>query len=198
MGTTKNAILKTILSVAAVFLSVMPLGHAQTWPFDPPTEISKVVVPVYEKLNPEPVAVFRAERFIGDYQTRGFFRIGALPLTVAEDLTIELKDAFRVSTALNVLGARFAPDGTSGRGIEGRNFSLAFSGQKQGTLRARSVRLERPAEWTMEDGVVNMPNSAPVYFQRGTLTVQGQQTGMLTCQTTNGVFQVHVLALNAN
>ncbi len=143
------------------------------------------------------MAVLRAERFFGDYQTRGFFRIGALPLTVAEDLSIELKDALRLPVALNAIGLRFAPEGGGGRGIEGRNFSLAFSGEERGSLRARLIRLDSAAEWMMEDGVLNVPNITPVHFQRGTLTMQGPEAGMIKCQTTNGIFQVHVIALSA-
>jgi hypothetical protein len=36
-----------------------------------------------------------------------------------------------------------------------------------------------------------------VHFQRGTLSMQGLEAGMFKCQTTNGVFQVHVIALSA-
>jgi hypothetical protein len=184
--------------LAGIALALAPLCQGQTWPFETPTDMKKVEAPIYEKFNPVPVAVLCAERIFGDYQTRGVFRIGALPLSVAEDLSIELKDALRLPAALNALGVRFAPEGGGGRGIEGRNFRLAFSGEKQGSLRARTVRLDRAAEWTMEDGLLNVPNSAPVRFQRGTVTLQGPEAGTIKCQTTNGVFQVHVIALKTD
>lgn len=198
MRPARNVVFGTCPLVAGVVLGVVVLCQAQKWPFEPPTDITKVEVPVYEKLYPLPVAVLRAEKFFGDYQTRAFFRIGALPLSVGEDLSIELKDAFRLPAALNALGVRFAPEGGGGRGIEGRNFSLTFSGEKGGSLRARSVRLDNPTEWTMETGVLTMPHSAPVHFQRGTLSMQGPEAGMIRCQTTNGVFQVHIIAISGN
>jgi hypothetical protein len=187
---------KSIL--VAIILDVLPLCPAQTWPLDPPTSITKVEVPVYVKLNPEPVAVFRAERFVDEYQTKGFFRIGALPLTVAEDLSVELKDPSRLPVALSALGVRFALKDAGKRAVEGRNFTLSFSGEKHGRLQARCVRMEGPTEWTMEEGSVSLPNAAPAHFHRGLLVLDGPEAGWIKYQGTNGVMQVHLFALYAN
>jgi hypothetical protein len=187
---------KSIL--VAIILGVLPLCPAQTWPLDPPTPITKVEVPVYVKLNPEPVAVFRAERISDDFQTKGFFRIGALPLTVVEDLSIELRDPSRLPAALSALGGRFALNDPSKRAVEGRNFTLSFSGEKHGRLQARCVRMEGPTEWTMEEGSVSLPNAAPAHCPRGVLVLDGPEAGWIKYQSTNGVVQVHLFALYAN
>ena len=184
--------------LVGITLAVVPPCPAQTWPLDPPTPITKVEVPVYVKLNPEPVAVFRAERILDDYQTKGFFRIGALPLTVAEDLNIELKDPSRLPVALSALGGRFALKDAGKRTVEGRNFTLSFSGEKHGRLQARCVRMEGPSEWTMEEGSVSLPNAAPARFHRGVLVLDGLEAGWIKYQSTNGVVQMHLFALYAN
>jgi hypothetical protein len=156
-----------------------------------------VVVPVYLQFDPEPVAVFRAERVFSDYQTKGFFRIGALPLTVMEDLSIELKDPSRLPMALTALAARFAAKGVAKKVVEGHNFSLSFSKQ-QCRLRTRSVRLEKATEWALEDGIVSLPNAEPVRFRQGRLLMDGPEAGLIECQTTNGIVQLHVLSLIAD
>jgi len=187
---------KSIL--VAIILGVRPLCPAQTWPLDPPTPITNVEVPVYVKLNSEPLAVFRAERILDDYQTKGFFRIGALPLTVAQDLSIELKDPFQLPVALSALGGRFALKDAGKRTVEGRNFTLSFSGEKHGRLQARCVRMEGPTEWSMEEGSVSLPSAAPAHFHRGALVLDGPEAGWIKYQSTNGVVQVHLFALYAN
>ena len=184
--------------LVGIALGLVPPCPAETWPLDPPTPVTKVEVPVYVKLNSEPVAVFRAERILDDYQTKGFFRIGALPLTVVEDLSIELWDPSRLPAALNALGVRFALKDSGKRAVEGRNFTLSFSGEKHGRLQARCVRMEGPTEWTMEEGSVSLPDAAPAHFRRGALVLDGPEAGWIKYQSTNGVVLVQLFALYAN
>ena len=113
----------------AIILAMAPLCLGQPWPLDSPVPITKVVVPIYLKFESEPVAIFRAERFSSDYQTEGFFRIGALPLTVAEDLSVELEDPARLPMALLALAARFAAKDIPKKVVEGHNFTPVVIGR---------------------------------------------------------------------
>jgi hypothetical protein len=179
-------------------LACVRSGLAQVLPFDSRLQSKKVVVVLYGDSELEPVAVFRAERIFSDYQRRGFFRIGALPLLVFDGLSIELHDPAQVSKALATLGARFDTRGDARKAIEGRDFCLSFASEKEGRLRARRVRLETATAWHLQEGTVHQAGASPMPFRQGTLTITGPQAGQLTCETTNGTVRIHVLSLLSN
>jgi hypothetical protein len=156
------------------------------------------MVALYGESELEPVAVFRAERIFSDYQRRGFFRIGALPLLVFDGLSIELHDPTQVSKALASLGARFDARGDARKAVEGRDFCLSFVPEQDGRLRARRVRLESTTAWHLQEGTVHQAGAAPMPFRQGNLTITGPQAGQLTCETTNGTVHIHLLSLLSN
>ena len=189
--------LETIPLAFAVYLCTETFCGAQSWPFEPQTDMADVEVPIYESHNPMPVAVLRAGKIYSDFEKVGFFRIGTLPLGVAENVSVELRDTFRLPETLNALGVRFAPAGGGKRGIEARNFSLTFRGETQGTLKARVVRLDKSAEWKIDDGALTFPHSRPVQFRCGTFIMQGIEAGVIKFETTNGLCQIHVFSLKS-
>lgn len=179
-------------------LACVRSGLAQGLSFDSRFQAKKAVVALYGESDLEPVAVFRAERIFSDYQRRGFFRIGALPLLVFDGLSIELHDPAQVSKALATLGARFDAQGDARKAVEGRDFCLSFASEKDGRLRARRVRLESATAWHLQEGTVLQAGAAPMPFRQGTLTITGPQAGQLTCETTNGTVRIQLLSLLSN
>jgi hypothetical protein len=73
-----------------------PHGLAQGLFLDSRAQVKNALVAVYVDPGPEPMAWIRAARIFGDYQSRGFFRIGALPLLVIDKFAIELRDPERI------------------------------------------------------------------------------------------------------
>ena len=156
---------------------------------------SGVVLAIYPEIGLQPLAILRADQLYEDYQRRGFFRIGALPMLVAEGLSVELCDTNQLSAALTQASTRFGVKAKKFKAVEGRGFSLSFSGQLKGVVHARTARLESSTEWRLQEGTVEQPGSAAIAFRRATLAVAGPKAGELTYETATGPTSVHLLAL---
>jgi hypothetical protein len=181
---------------ALIWLPSATAGSAQSLLLHSRFQAKNAVIAVHLGWELEPVAVLRAERVFSDYQTRGFFRIGALPLLVMEKLRIELRDADRLSTVLAKVGESLVARGDARKAVEGRDFCLSFSSPKDGQLRARRIRLESGGGWTLLDGAVDRSETTPISFSRAVLTVSGSHAGELFCETASGTIQVHLLSLS--
>jgi hypothetical protein len=162
---------------------------------DSPVELKGVAVPVYLDSRPEPAAILRADRIFRDYQRRGFFRIGVLPLVVFEGLNLEIREPERLSAALSAVSGQFAVKDNVKKAVEGREFTLRLGQEGDGQLRARRVRLEDGTVWRLQEGSVERAGAAAIAFRRATLTITGARAGELTCETTNGAVQLHLLSL---
>jgi hypothetical protein len=171
-------------------------GSAQSLLLDSRFETKNAVIAVHLGWELEPVAVLRAERVFGDYQTRGFFRIGALPMLVVDKLRVELRDADRLSTVLASVGESILGRGAIWKAVEGRDFCLSFAHPNDGQVRARRIRLESGNTWGLLDGVVQPPDGAAIPFCQATLTITGPRAGELVCQTAGGTIRVHLLSLS--
>lgn len=172
-----------------------PLGLAQGLFLDSRSQVKNARVAVYLDSGPEPAAWIRAGRIFSDYQSRGFFRIGALPLLVIDKLAIELRDPERISKVLASVGEKFGVNGEARKAVEGRDFRLSFTSSKEAQLRARRVRLESGAPWRLQDGVIQQPNSTPIPFHQATLAITGPNAGELAYETARGTARVHLLSL---
>jgi hypothetical protein len=187
-----------VLLAGVIALFSATSGSAQSLSFDSGLRAKGAVIAVHLGWETEPAAVLRAERVFSDYQTRGFFRIGALPLLVMEKLRIELHDTARLSTVLASVSERFATRGNAWKAIEGRDFCLSFCSPKDGQVRARRIRLESGGAWALLDGALEAPEAAPIPFSRAALTITGPRAGELVCETPSGTIQVHLLSLTTS
>jgi hypothetical protein len=88
----------------------------------------RITVPLYARDSTQPVGVLRAERLRPDYERRGFFRIGVLPMLVAEEVTLE---AQRVSDGARMLrqAALFLQANGAERKLELRKVTCRFAGE---------------------------------------------------------------------
>jgi hypothetical protein len=170
-------------------------GLAQGWLEEGRLEVQKARMPVYLAFEPKPAALFTAERLYEDHQTKGFFKIGLLPLVVLDQLSLELRDPARLAATLQSAGGRFAVKEELKKAVEGRDFSLFFAAENSGRLTARRVRLENGAAWRLSEGVLTPPASAPIPFKRGTLHLTGPQAGEFVGETTDGPVHVQLLSL---
>jgi len=78
--------------LSLIFLACGASCNGQSWFLDSQLQVKKAVVPIYLNFEREAAGIIRADNIHGGYQTKGFFRIGALPSLVIEGLTIELRD----------------------------------------------------------------------------------------------------------
>lgn len=183
--------------VVALALLGEAAAVAQGFLNDSTLQLRNAVIAVQLDPELEPVALLRAGRVFRDYQTRGFLRIGALPMVVIDKLSIELRNADRLSSVLTSVGEKLALRTEAKKAVEGRDFRLSFSSSKGGQLRAHRVRLEKGTEWQLLDGVVERPGTTNIVFSQATLTVAGPGAGELVCETADGVLRVHLLSVSA-
>ena len=162
---------------------------------DSPLELKGVTVPVYVDSRTEPAAILRADRIFTDYQRRGFFRIGVLPLLVFDRLTLEIREPARFAAVLSTVSGQFAIKDNVRKAVEGREFTLWLGGEQNGRVCARRVRVEDGTVWRLQDGSVDRPGTAAMAFRRATLIVTGARAGELSCETTNGTVQLQLLSL---
>lgn len=178
-----------------MFVAIDSPVVAQSWLLmNSHLRVERAAIPIYEK-GGKPLAIVRADRIYGDYQRRGFFRIGVLPMLVLEGLSLELCDPTQVLAVLSRAGAHFESRSKARRAIEGRNFILSIAGQTNEVIRAQIVRLENGTDWLFQEGIVDQPGAAPISFRRATLRIAGPKAGELSCQMTNGTVRVHLLSL---
>lgn len=150
---------------------------------------------VYVGNEIKPVALIRVDHIFNDFQRKGFFRIGVLPMLVLDGLNLELCDTARLSTVLTNVSASFIIKNGATRLVEGRNFLLSFSMQKNVDVRARVIRLQSSTEWRLQDGMIRRFDAPPIRFRHATLKVSGPNSGELTCDTAGGTIHIRLLSL---
>jgi hypothetical protein len=114
--------------------------------------VKGLVLPVYAPRasgSNGPMAVVRIERFSTDYQRKGFFRIGLLPMLVADGVVFEIFDPTSAATALEK--ARFQIKALCGTGVfELRRVRFLFQSTPDRQLEAKRIRFDENGVWEIE------------------------------------------------
>jgi hypothetical protein len=169
--------------------------HAQGWLPDPNIEVRNAVAPIYLEARPEPAAILRADRVATEYQRRGFFRIGALPMLVMDGLSLEFLDSNRFSNVLSSASARLSGAGEMKKPVEGRNLRVWFAPDTERRLTAQRVRLENGFTWRLHDGGIIQNGAVVIPFSEATLAVAGADIGELVCKSPAGVVHTNLLSV---
>jgi hypothetical protein len=124
------------------------------------------------------LAKIHADRIFADYERRGFFRIGLLPIPVVENVQMQIKSADCLTNGLFALHFWEQPE-IGVRRLEFRKLEIAFFGEKQPRLRAVSARVGR--DGTIELSTVSLPDSIEhqIPIPHATLQVAGSSAGWL-------------------
>lgn len=142
----------TFLIVMAGFRLVAS-GGAQTWG-DFVTGNSRVqgaVIPVYLGTASDPALVVRADKIYRDYQRKGFFRIGVLPIAVMEGVTFEVRHVELVTNRLARLEHWIDP--RASRRLELRQATIRMAGTVTNELRADRIHIVPGGTWALVDDV---------------------------------------------
>ena len=144
-------------------------------------EARRVVTSFYGEMEMTPSMVVRVDRIYTDYQRKGFFRIGVLPMGVMEGVTFEVHRTETVTNSLaqlhDWLGSQAA------KRFEFRKVSfLTFAG---GTnhLESGRARVIADGQWELLDGVRLCSGTNQVVSSSATLQVVGERTGQLVMAT---------------
>ncbi len=182
-------------ALSAILLFLDPGRGLAQQPFIGVAEVTNAIVALRSEKAAQPVAVVHASRVYTDYQRRGFFKIGALPVLVLDDLKLEIREPAALTNALQNFHLRFAKSASARQAVELRRASLFYATDPRRRLRATTVRIESPDTWLLKDGVFERPGLAPIAFQDGRLTVGGAGAGQLHFKTVGGAFRTHLAIL---
>jgi len=125
-----------------------------------------------------PVIQIHTARIFTDYERHGFFRIGLLPIPVAENVQIQIRSADYLTNALYELHSWDDPSAGVKR-LELRTLEIGLFGDKQPRLSAVTARVGQNG--TLELSTVSLFDAADqqMSIPKATLQIAGSSTGWL-------------------
>lgn len=143
-----------------------------------PMRAKEVSIPLYSPGQPEPTAVIRIKRIYKDHQRRGFFRIGVLPLWVAEEVHVQLLSYQNSDQLLNQL-TRALTSQHSGlsQSLEIRSLQLRLPDSAEPRLEAGRVRIAEDGSWRLLDSVTWRTDSQTIHCNQASLSASQDSSG---------------------
>jgi hypothetical protein len=157
--------------LAWLLAALLPVSLATGWSSDTPgrsrsVKVRGAVMPIYDEAQ-RLLAVLRLESEFPDFQTRGFFRIGVLPMTVIEGARLEIvgtnglaRKFFAASTRLQ---KRFP-----GGAIELKRFSVRLPNNSEPFLVVTSAQ-PSIGGWNLRGGVSIRVAGSDKTFLKGSI-----------------------------
>jgi hypothetical protein len=137
---------------------------------------------LYSGTEAEPTTVVRLDQVRKDYETKGFFRIGILPIGVMEGVTFELHHPESVTNSLAQLHQWLGP--RAAERLELRRVSFVVSAPVTNRLDTGRARLAADGRLELLDGVIFVSGTNRMRAARGVLQISGAQAGRLVMETT--------------
>ena len=109
------------------------------------------VIPLYVGSEPQPALVVRADRIFRDFQEKGFFRMGILPVAVMDGVTLEIRDVHSLSNSLFQLRQWLGPQAASH--LELRHATVEIAAGVTNRLQAGRVRILPGGRLQLDDSV---------------------------------------------
>lgn len=142
------------------------------------TAVNEVTLSEYSPKDLSLVAQVHAARIFTDYERRGFFRIGLLPIPVVENVQIQIQSAECLTNALFALHDWNQP--ASGvRRLELRNVEIELIGEKQPRLSAVSARVGQDGVLELSTVSVFNATGQQASIPKAALQVAGSSAGWL-------------------
>lgn len=144
--------------------------------------IRGAVIPIYLGKEQQPSMVVRFDKIYKDYQTKGFFRIGALPIGVVENATFEVRHIDSITNSLAQLSRWIGPQ-TANR-LEFRKVTIQIDGSVTNRLQAGRIHVLPGEKWEMVDGVYFQSGTNQMRAARAILQIAGANAGNLSMAST--------------
>ncbi|MGA2747791.1 MAG: hypothetical protein ABSG59_03365 [Verrucomicrobiota bacterium] len=166
--------LKTIVCGAACLLFAQ--GQAQTLAelLQNGYSLQHAVIPLYSETDRQLSTVVHVDKAFLDYQRKGFFRIGILPMGALEGVTFEVRNAASAPRTLHQLGRWLG--GGDGSRVELRQVKFLY---QTNSLEAGRVQVRSADRWDLFDGVRMVCGGAERRASRATLEISGQRAGQV-------------------
>jgi hypothetical protein len=164
------------LSVTAPAESTTPML------FSSELDMKGVVIAMYLGTELEPSSMLRVKSVRKEYQRRGFFRIGLLPMAVLDGVAIEVHDAQALSNTLAHCQQWFGS--RNARFLELRDVQLIAVGLSTNRLACGCARPAGDGKWELLDGVTLDSETKRTEAPQAILQVTGPSSGQLRLETT--------------
>ncbi|MBI4325061.1 MAG: hypothetical protein HY674_07325 [Chloroflexi bacterium] len=139
----------------------------------------------------------KVDKVFTEYQRRGFFRIGLLPLVVMDGVKIDFRQVDAASSALARLPQELKPWAGS-RMLELRDVKFAFPVEPKERLRAGKVRWLENGQWQLSNGVTIQMTTNKVKVAQATLQVAGPSAGLVAWGSPSALSRFSLFTLGTN
>jgi hypothetical protein len=138
-----------------------------------------LVIPRYGDTNKLLYAVIRVDKVYTEYEKKGLFRIGILPVAVLDGVTYEVKDP--APAAKNLVRLRSWLGGDTGKHFDLRGVKIVASADSR--LEAGRLQFLDNDRWQLAGGVRLISGPKELRADSATLRVAGDRAGELILQT---------------
>lgn len=149
-----------------------------------------VSVPFYVGVATEPAAVAYVASMHTDYERKGFFRIGLLPVGILEGVTLEIRNPQRTAEALEQM--RLWAKSSGARRIELRQVKFRMTGAAGVSLEAGRAWFRPDNRLEFSEGVRLEQGTNRIHAAHATLEILGTNSGRLVLDSirplTNNLF----------
>jgi hypothetical protein len=154
-----------------------------------------IALPLYVSGVSKPVAVVRVASFRKEYARKGFFRIGALPVWIAEDLSIEIlkpEHVANLSGNFDDVLRKLRADAA----WQVRGFSVRHPSSVAPVLSAGAARPSSNGRWELSDNMRVGTLPGDTVSRRAYLTLRGANFGQLDFVVPAGAASFNIFAPN--
>lgn len=145
-------------------------------------KMERAVFGLYSGTEEEPAMLVRLDKVYTDYQRKGFFRIGTLPVGIIEGVTFELERPVSLTNSLAELHRWLGPQASTR--LELRRVSFVVSTPLSIRLETGRARIASEGRLELLDGVTFICGTNQMSAPHGTLQIKGENAGQLILEGT--------------
>ena len=188
---------KGVIAFAGIFLSLCltlaAMGQSLTDMLTGRVKTQGIVISLYEPGQLKPSVTVKAERVYTDYERKGFFRLGILPLGVMENVVFEICRTGPTTNHLIQLHEWIGAP--AARRLELRTVRFLAAEGCTNRLDCGRVRIGPAGRWELSDGVRFLSGTNQIEAVHATLQVSGEQAGQINLASTPAR-RVNLFAVN--
>lgn len=148
------------------------------------SRIDRAVVPFYSGAEQEPSAVAYVDKFYTDYESKGFFKIGLLPVAVFEGVTFQIQHPETVTTSLAQMQQWLRPQARDRIKLRNVTFLVASNAASvTNRLNCKSARVDANGFWHLFGDVRFQSGTNLIQAEAAILQVVGENAGRLVMKT---------------
>lgn len=178
----KTMSVKSWFGMACFFLVISTQAQFECDLFSGNSGVRGAVIPIYLGKERQPSMVVRVSKIYRDYQTKGFFRIGVLPIGVMEGVTFEVRHVDSITNSLVQISRWLGPQASNR--LEFRKVTIQIDGSSTNRLQAERIHVLSGGKWELVGDVRVQVGTNQTCAERAILQVVGGHAGNLVMAST--------------